>query len=99
MTSRDNTYNMEYFALNLVSLPKRLFSDNESPESVCERHEIASSADFSSKNLLISEKKLLNLRDGIRKSVNCFLQYKFTNNLRNTQYLMPFFRIINFDVV
>lgn len=90
----DKTHCMEYLALNLVSFPNRDFSDRKRPSRVCERHEIADSADFSSKKLLISEKKVLILRDGIRKDSKCFLQYKFTNNLRDTQFLMPFFRIM-----
>ena len=93
----DNTHINEYLELNLVSFPNRSFSRRERPDKVCERTEIAASADFSVKKLLISEKKVLILRDGIRKTVNGFLQYKFTEILRHTQILMPFFRIINYS--
>lgn len=92
--SIDKTHSKEYIALNRVVFPKRTFSRMEIPERVCVRHEIAASDDFSEKNLLISENKVLTLCNGIDVYCKFMVVHKFTNNLRITQRLMPFFRTI-----
>lgn len=94
MISIDKTHSREYKALNRVSLPKRAFSRIDIPRRVCVRHEIAESEDFSEKNLLISENKVLTLCNGIGLSVNLVVVNKFTNNLQITQLPMQFFRAI-----
>lgn len=92
--SKDKIHSKEYTALNRVSLPNKTFSRIDIPFRVCVRHEIAASDDFSEKNLLISEKNVLTLCNGIEVCGKFMVVHKFTNNLRIAQQSMPFFRAI-----
>lgn len=94
MMSMDKTHSNEYRALNRVSLPNMTFLRIDMPERVCVRHEIVASDDFSEKKLLISENKVLTLYNGMDVNCKFMMVHKFTNNLRITPDLMPFFRAI-----